>query len=61
MTKAPDDFIALTRRFVEAVKFDEHGRIVAGRFVGGNGGLISRETLQLADEIEVALNALEGK
>ncbi|WP_417585065.1 hypothetical protein [Pelagibacterium sp.] len=43
------------KALLDAVDFDNHGRMVAGKFVGGNGGLISRDTIQAADELRKAL------
>lgn len=36
---------------LNAVDFDNNGRVVAGNYRGGNGGLISRETIVAADEL----------
>ena len=44
-------FVAETRDLVEKVTFDESG--IAGR--GGNGGLLSRETIRAADELRQRL------
>lgn len=43
------------RELLERVSFDEHGTMVAGKFVGGNGGLLSRETVIAADALRVEL------
>jgi hypothetical protein len=43
------DLLKSVEALVKAVRFDEHGEMVAGQFVGGNGGLISRDTMILAD------------
>lgn len=43
------------KALLDAVDFDQHGRIVAGKYVGGNGGLISRETMEAADALRKAL------
>lgn len=47
------------KALLEAVDFDQHGRMVAGKYVGGNGGLISRETMEAADALRKALAAGE--
>ena len=43
------------KALLDAVDFDQHGRIVAGKYVGGNGGLISRETMEAADALRKVL------
>lgn len=45
------------RRLIEAVEYDCNGQ--AGR--GGNGGLISNETMRLAGEGRRAIARLEGR
>jgi hypothetical protein len=40
---------------LEAVDFDNNGAMVAGKFVGGNGGLISQATIRAADELRKVL------
>lgn len=52
--------IALTikaRALLDAVDFDNNGKMVAGVYRGGNGGLISRETIIAADELRKVLEA----
>jgi hypothetical protein len=46
---------AKSRRLVEAVRHDDNGSMVAGQWVGGNGGMLSRETLTAADTLRVEL------
>lgn len=49
---------ALTTRakaLLDAVDFDNNGAMVAGVYRGGNGGLISRETIVAADELRKVL------
>lgn len=36
---------------LESVSFDDSGTIVGGQYQGGNGGLISRETIKKADDL----------
>lgn len=44
------------RALLDAVDFDNHGKMVAGVYRGGNGGLISRETIIIAaDELRKVL------
>lgn len=47
------------RKLAEAVSHDDNGSMVAGVWVGGNGGLLSRETIRAADRVRLALNALD--
>jgi len=49
------DLIAKAKALVDAVSLDDTGRLVAGRWVGGNGGLLSRSTLQAADALRAEL------
>lgn len=48
--------IAAARRLIDAVTFDDSG--TAGR--GGNGGLVSRDTIHRADELRLAIAAAEA-
>lgn len=41
-----------------AVQFDDSGAMVAGHLQGGNGGLLSGETLRLAGLLQLSLNHL---
>lgn len=43
------------KALLDAVDFDNNGRMVAGTYKGGNGGLISRDTIVAADELRKAL------
>lgn len=47
------------RELVDAIVFDEHGAMIGDKWMGGNGGLISRETLVKADDVRRALAALK--
>lgn len=42
---------------VDAITFDDSGAMVAGQWVGGNGGLVSRETLVAVDNLRTRLLA----
>lgn len=45
-----------SRALVKAVSHDDNGSMVAGRWVGGNGGMLSRDTLTAAaDELRLEL------
>lgn len=41
-----------------AVQFDDTGAMVAGHLQGGNGGLLSRETIHKAGLVQLSLNDL---
>ncbi|MER8959324.1 hypothetical protein [Mesorhizobium sp. M0701] len=53
-----DRLKAASKELVDAINFDDNGAMVGGKWMGGNGGLLSRETLQKADAVRRALNAL---
>jgi len=46
-----------TRELVDAVNFDVNGAMIGNQWRGGNGGLVSRETLIKVDEASRALDA----
>lgn len=48
------------KALVDAVQLDDTGQIVGQMWVGGNGGLLSRETLKEADKVRRLLLALKG-
>lgn len=52
--------IAATRALVDSVSFDVNGAMIAGQYRGGNGGLVSRETITRADEARRAIAAIEA-
>jgi hypothetical protein len=45
---------------VDSISHDEHGTMIGGKYQGGNGGLISPQTIVLCDEVRRALNAMVG-
>jgi hypothetical protein len=49
--------VARARTLLDAVTFDDSGVMVAGTYRGGNGGLLSRETIKAADALRVVLDA----
>lgn len=51
------DVIAQARTLVAAVTTDDSGRMIGNQWTGGNGGLLSRETLVVADQLRLALDA----
>lgn len=52
-----ESVIARARALVAAVTFDDSGAMVGGQWVGGHGGLLSRETLRATDRLRLALDA----
>jgi hypothetical protein len=55
MTDATKDALSKAKALLEAVDFDNSGAMVGGQWMGGNGGLISRDTIKAADELRKAL------
>lgn len=49
------ELIVDAKALVDAVKRDECGQMVGQMWVGGNGGLLSRETLKAADKLRATL------
>ena len=54
----PADAIAKARALLDAVTFDSDGIMVGMVRQGGNGGLLSNDTIRAADELRQALDAL---
>lgn len=48
------------RKLLEAVDYDNNGRLVGMQPMGGNGGLISLDTTRAADQLRLALGAIDG-
>ncbi len=44
----------------DAVSFDVNGRMVGKIYSGGNGGLVSTETLAKVDEVQRVLSAVDA-
>ncbi len=55
-----DEFIAKVDALVQRIHKDEYGVQVGNVFVGGNGGMISRETLLALNELTVALDRIKN-
>lgn len=49
------ELVAAAKALVDALSFDDNGAMIGGKWMGGNGGLISRETLQRSDALRVVL------
>lgn len=43
----------------KAVQFDDTGAMIAGHLQGGNGGLLSRETIHKAGLVQLTLNDIK--
>lgn len=56
-----EEIVKAAQALLDAITFDDCGAMVGGKFVGGNGGLISRETIRKADELRRALARAEGR
>lgn len=46
-----DDLLAQTKTLIDAITFDDLGAMVGGQWMGGNGGLISRQTIVETDKL----------
>lgn len=44
---------------MKAVQFDDTGAMIAGHLQGGNGGLLSRETIHKAGLVQLTLNDIK--
>jgi len=51
--------IARARDLLERVMVDGRGAIVGGRLVGGNGGILSPDTMRAAEQLARALHAYD--
>jgi len=49
------DLLRLAEELVDLISRDENGEIIGGHYVGGNGGLISRQTNMKSDELRRAI------
>lgn len=54
---------AAAKALLDSVTFDDCGALIGGKYQGGNGGLISRKTIEKADDLRRALHtaALSGQ
>lgn len=60
MSAPTEDVIARARALLERVTFDDRGTMVAGKNVGGNGGLLSRETIIAAEQLRNTLDDFDA-
>ncbi len=47
--------IKAAQELLDAISFDDNGALIGGKWMGGNGGLLSRETLAKADALRRAV------
>jgi|GEM_PF-3041924 len=52
--------VARARDLLERVMVDGRGEIVGGKLVGGNGGILSQDTMKAADRLASALAAFDA-
>lgn len=52
--------IARSRDLLERVMIDGRGKIVGGQLVGGNGGILSCETMRSAEQLARALGEFDA-
>lgn len=57
MTDQILDIRKRAKALVDAVQKDDCGMMIGQEWVGGNGGLLSRETLKAADDLRLSLAA----
>lgn len=55
MREKAQPLVDKAKALVDSVSHDNNGSIVAGRYMGGNGGLVSRETIAAADALRAEL------
>lgn len=48
--------LAKAKALVDAVSHDDNGSMIAGKWIGGNGGMLSRETIKAADALRLELD-----
>lgn len=58
MTQEVKALAHAAKELVDSISFDDNGALIGGKWMGGNGGLLSRETLQKADAVRRALEAI---
>jgi len=61
MTARADEVVGLARYLLDCVTFDDRGVMVGPIAQGGNGGLLSRETIHAAEQLRRALNAYDAE
>jgi hypothetical protein len=51
-----ENVIKAAEELLESIQFDDHGMMVGHKWQGGNGGMISTNTIRKADELRRAIN-----
>lgn len=59
MTPAVQRLADAAAALVASLSHDEQGTMIGGKYQGGNGGLISHETIRLSDEVRRAIAAVQ--
>lgn len=59
MSDPRQQLLKAAKEVVDAISFDENGALIGGKWMGGNGGLLSRETNVKADALRRAIAAVE--
>lgn len=49
------------QELADSVQADDVGMMIGGKFIGGNGGLLSRETIAKADAVRRAIYAVTNE
>jgi hypothetical protein len=53
--------IAAAKALADSVSFDDNGTMIGSKWIGGNGGLISRDTIVKADAVRRAVAAFDNE
>jgi len=59
MTKEQTRLLDAAKAVVASISFDDSGVMVGHMFVGGKGGLLSRDTIKRSDELRRAITDAE--
>lgn len=51
--------VAEVEELLRMLQFDDQGMMIGDKWMGGNGGMISRETTQKADAVRRAIHAIK--
>ena len=60
MADVKDHVIARARVLLASVTFDSDGITIGNKRQGGNGGLLSIDSIKAADQLRLALEALDS-
>lgn len=58
MDPALKQLVEAASELVASVDFDCNGALIGGKFMGGNGGLLSSKTIAASDKVRRALTAI---